>query len=210
MVVVAYGFRVECWWTGAGCSILLCMPLEQAPEDRLTRTQGRKARPVRWGHLQQAVARHGVVTTRLVVYPPDASDAERLRAHRLHVFAPIAVGAGTSGWLFLIALGVSPEHSALALICLIAPLGIRLSRRARPLRSRVISLWSSRVGFRSDPEDERREEMLALYSSVMETACDDLRRGLITRETFERIWASVYADARRARSADGARTPSRR
>ena len=185
------------------------MPLEQAPDDRLTRTQGRKSRPVRWGHLQQAVARHGVVTTRLVVYPPDASDAERRWAHRLHGFAPIAVGAGTSCWLLLIALGVSPEHSAVTLLCLIAPVGIHLWRRARAVRSRTISLWSNRAGFRSDPADERREEMLALYSSVMENACDDLRRGLITRETFERIWASVYADARRARFADGASLPSR-
>lgn len=204
-------FRVEIWRTAPGCSILLCMPLEQAPEDRLTRTQGRKSRPVRWGHLQQAVARHGVVTTRLVVYPPDASDAERLWAHRFHDFAPIAVGAGTTSWLLLIALGASPEFSALAIVCLIAPIGIQLWRRTRPLRRRMVSLWSTRVGLQPHPDDERREEMLTMYSSVMQTACDDLRRGLITGETFTRVWASVYTDARLAQSADSTSTsPPRR
>lgn len=45
------------------------------------------------------------------------------------------------------------------------------------------------------PDDERREEMLSRLSSVMEGACDDMRRGLITVETFESIWARVYGDA---------------
>ncbi len=37
--------------------------------------------------------------------------------------------------------------------------------------------------------------MLSTLSSVMEAACDDMRRGLITVETFESIWARVYGDA---------------
>lgn len=171
------------------------MPLEQAPEDRLTRTQGRKARPIQWGSLQQAVARHGIVTSRLVIYPPDASDRDRLWAHRFHGFPPIALGGGTACWLLLIALGMSPETSAVLLAVLIAPIGISLWRRARPLHARTISLRSSRSGMWAHPDDERREEMLSKLSSVMEGACDDMRRGLITVETFESIWARVYGDA---------------
>lgn len=182
------------------------MPLEQAPDDRLTRTQARKSRPIQWGYLQQAVARHGVVTSRLVVYPPDTSDSERLWAHRFYGFAPIALGGGTLSWLLLIALGVSPEMSAVALVGLFAPVGIYLWRRARPVRGRGISLWSNRLGLWPQPDDERREEMLTTFSSVMQTACDDLRRGQITRITFERIWVSVYTDALLADVADRAPT----
>lgn len=195
VIPLAYVFRVEHWHSSLGCSILLCMPLEEGPDDRPTHTQARKARPVRWGYLQQAVARHGVVTSRLVVYPPGTSDSARMWAYRFYGFAPIALGGGTLCWLFLIALGVSPETSAVALACLISPAGVYLWQRARPVRGRTISIWSNRLGLWPHADDERREEMLTRFASAMQTACDDMQRGLITRDAFERIWASVYTDA---------------
>ncbi|WP_311259812.1 DUF6611 family protein [Microbacterium sp. WCS2018Hpa-9] len=180
------------------------MPLEQAPDARLTHTQARKSRPVRWGYLQQTVARHGIVTSRLVVCPPDTSDGERRWAHRFSCFAPSALGGGTVCWLLLIALGASPEMSAIVLVALIAPVGIYLWRRARPVRGRTIALWSSRSGLCPHPDDEKREEALAVLSSVMQAACDDLRRGVMTTDAFERIWVSVYMDALLADVAVGA------
>lgn len=188
-------FRMEHWHYSLGCSILLSMPLEEPPDDRLTHTQARKSHPVRWGFLQQAVARHGVVTSRLVVYPPDTSDHERLWADRLHGFAPLALGGGTLCWLLLIALGVSPETSAIAIVCLLSPAGIYLWRKARSVRSREVSVWANRLGLCPHPDDERREAVITRLSSVMQAACDDVRRGLITREAFERVWISVYMDA---------------
>lgn len=180
------------------------MPLEQAPDDRLTHTQARKSRPIAWGSLQQTVARHGIVTSRLIVYPPDASERDRLRAHRFRNFTPIALGAGTVCWLLLIAAGASPEASAVVLLALIAPVGIALWRGSRPLRSRTISLWSNRSGLWPHPDDERREEMLTELSSVMQAACDDMRSGRITGDAFSHIWDRVYQDALIADSADRA------
>lgn len=175
----------------------------------MTHTQARRSRPVRWGYLQQTVARHGVATSRLVVYPPNSSETERRWAQRFYGFAPIALGGGTSCWLLLIALGVSPEVSAIALLSIIAPVGSYLWWRSSQLRSRTIVLWSNRSGLWPHPDDEEREQTLTTLSSVMQAACADARRGAITGEAFERIWISVYVDAGRARSARRTSTPLR-
>lgn len=178
------------------------MPLEQGPDDRLTRTQARKSRPVRWGYLQQSVARQGVVTSRLVVYPSDSSDDDRSWAHRFHGFAPVALGGGTLFWLALIVLGLSPESSAIALAGLIVPVGMYLWWRARPVRRHTVVVWSSRLSLWPHPDDERREDVLTTLSTVMQSACDDLRRGVITRQTFDRTWVGVHMEAALEKSTD--------
>ncbi|WP_424960877.1 DUF6611 family protein [Leucobacter weissii] len=69
----------------------------------------RLPRPVRWGSVCHTVARHGVGTSRLVVYSPVSSERERFWARLASAFVPAALSMGLLLWLVLIAVGASPD-----------------------------------------------------------------------------------------------------
>lgn len=157
-------------------------------------SRSRLPRPVRWGYVYHAVARQGVGTSRLVVYPPVSSERERFWARLASAFAPVGLSVGMLVWLLLIAAGASPEESALGIVLLGVSAGVFLWWKARPLRGRVATAWSSRFVFWPRREDEDREEMITTLSLLMQQATEDLRHGKITRSVYDRVWMAVYEE----------------
>lgn len=154
----------------------------------------RLPRPVRWGFVYHAVARHGVGTSRLVVYSPVSSEHERFWARLSSAFAPVALSVGVLLWLLLVAVGASPEASAVGIVLVGVSTGAFLWRKARPLRGRVATAWSSRFVLWPRRDDEDREEMITALSLLMQRATEDLRHGRITRSVYDRVWMAVYEE----------------
>ncbi len=171
------------------------MPLVRSGASDSTLGGGSKLpRPVRWGHVSHFVSRHGVRTSRLVVYSPVSSDRERFRAWLSGAFAPVGLGAGVVGWLLCVAAGLSPEGAAIGFAIVGTSIGVFLWWRARPLRGRVATAWSSRSVLRPSRDDDEREEMIMELSLLMQQATDDLRHGRIPRSVYERVWMAVYEE----------------
>lgn len=154
----------------------------------------RLPRPVRWGSVCHTVARHGVGTSRLVVYSPVSSERERFWARLASAFVPAALSMGLLLWLVLIAVGASPEASAVGIVLVGVPTGVLFWWKARPLRGRVATAWSSRFVFWPHRDDEDREEMITTLSLLMQRATEDLRHGRITRSVYDRVWMAVYEE----------------
>jgi len=174
----------------------------------MLRSGSKLPRPVCWGHVSYAVARHGVGTSRLVVYSPVSSDHERFWARLSGAFAPLRLSAGLLGWLLSLATGLSPEGSALGIAIVGIAIGVFLWWKARPLRGRVATAWSSRFLFRPSREDEVREEMITELSLLMQHATEELRHGRITRTLYERVWLAVYEETYALSSRGGSRQSS--
>lgn len=154
----------------------------------------RLPRPVRWGSVYHAVPRHGVGTSRLIVYSPVSSEHERFWARSASAFAPVSLSVGLLLWLLLVAIGASPEASAVGIVLVGVSTGAFLWWKARPLRGRVATAWSSRFVLWPHRDDEDREEKITTLSLLMERATQDLRHGRITRSVYDHVWMAVYEE----------------
>lgn len=86
------------------------------------------------------------------------------------------------------------EAAALGFAIVGSAIGVFLWWRARPLRGRVATVWSSRSVLRPSRDDDEREEMIMELSLLMQQATDDLRHGQISRSVYERVWMAVYEE----------------
>lgn len=169
------------------------MSLMGPADDRPQRSSGaRLPRSVRWGYAYHVAARHGVGTSRLVVYSPVSSERERFWAWLSSAFAPTSLGVGVLVWILLVAAGASPEESAVWIVMVGVPTGVFLWWKARPLRGRVATAWSSRFMYWPGRDDEDREDMITTLTLLMQRATEDFRRGRITRSVYDRVWMAVY------------------
>ncbi|MGJ0203586.1 hypothetical protein NHL51_05420 [Leucobacter sp. gxy201] len=123
-----------------------------------------------------------------------SSERERFWARLASAFVPAALSMGLLLWLVLIAVGASPEVSAVGIVLVGVSAGVFLWWKARPLRGRVAMAWSSRFVFWPRRDDEDREEMITTLSLLMERATEDLRHGRITRSVYDRVWMAVYEE----------------
>ncbi|MDQ4213426.1 DUF6611 family protein [Microbacterium sp. ASV81] len=148
-----------------------------------------------WGYLSRTVSRYGVVSSLLVIYPPEASERDRRRAEISRCYPPVAGGAGLILWIALTAVGVPPLASALLLGALLVAAGVALARSTRTVRRAAAALWScSPMRGESSEQGEHRRRLDALADTI-QAASLAYRSGAMDPGRFERIWHSAYAHA---------------
>lgn len=150
----------------------------------------------RWGHVSRTVSHYGTVASVLAIYPPDSTDAERRLAEANRFFTPLALGGGVVVWVGLCAVGVPPLLAALVLTAALLPVGISLSRRARGIRQRTVTLAASRSGLHEETAEERsHQRRLDTIAEALQDAAFACRHGVISRREFDRAWRAAYAHA---------------
>ena len=175
--------------------------------DQRTAAPGRVSRPVRrrdrphWGYLSRSVSRYGVISSVLVVYPPDASEHERRWADVSRSYGAVAGGAALLAWIGFSAAGLSPLAAILLILALVLPVGIVLARRTRGVRRRAVTVVASSSALVVDAADhasrgsgtgQRRLDSLA---DAMQEASAAYRRGALDEAGFLRVWRTVYVHA---------------
>lgn len=133
----------------------------------------------RWGYVSRTAGRYGIVSSRLVVYPPDAPEGRRLFADLSHRFTPLAVIGGVLAWAALCGLGATPELAALAVLLVAVPVAIFLAVKAAPVRRRAVAISSCCSALRPD---------------AIQGAGSALLSGIIREDAFDRVWRAVYAE----------------
>jgi hypothetical protein len=150
----------------------------------------------RWGHVSRTVSHYGTVASVLAIYPPDSTGAERRLAEANRFFTPLALGGGVVVWVGLCAVGVPPLLAALALTAVLLPVGISLSRRARDIRQRTVTLAASRSGLHEESAQERSQQRrLDTIAEALQDAAYACRQGVISRQEFDRAWRAAYVHA---------------
>ncbi|WP_424937032.1 MULTISPECIES: DUF6611 family protein [Bacteria] len=148
----------------------------------------------RWGYVSRTAGRYGIVSSRLVVYPPDAPEGRRLFADLSHRFTPLAVIGGVLAWAALCGLGATPELAALAVLLVAVPVAIFLAVKAAPVRRRAVAISSCCSALRPDAEDLACSERLEVLAAAIQGAGSALLSGIIREDAFDRVWRAVYAE----------------
>lgn len=142
------------------------------------------------------MSHYGTVASVLAIYPPDSTAAERRLAEANRLFTPLALGGGVVLWVGLSAVGVPLLLAALVLTAVLLPVGISLSRRARGIRQRTVTLSSSRSGLHEESAEERSQQRrLDTIAEALQDAAFACRHGVISRPEFDRAWRAAYAHA---------------
>ena len=148
-----------------------------------------------WGYLSRTVSRYGVVSSRLVIYSPDATVQARRWAGISRSYGAVAGGAALLAWIGLSAVGVLPLVAILLILALVVPVGIVLAQRTRQVRRRAVTVVAScavLLGDESERDDQRRLDSLA---AALQEASSAYRRGELDERGFSRVWRTVYAHA---------------
>lgn len=159
----------------------------------------------RWGYVSRTAGRYGIVSSRLVVYPPDAPEERRLFADLSHRFTPLAVIGGVLAWAALCGLGATPELAALAVLLVAVPVAVVLAVKAAPVRRRTVTVSSCCSALRPDADDLVCSERLEALAATLQGAESALRSGVIREDAFDRVWRAVYAEAVAQSSGEGPR-----
>ncbi|MDR6867054.1 hypothetical protein J2Y69_001653 [Microbacterium resistens] len=126
----------------------------------------------RWGYVSRTAGRYGTVSSRLVVYPPGATDEQRFAADLAHRYAPIAVMGGVLGWAILSGLGWSPEGAAVLMALATIPAGVFLAVRAAPVRRRTMALATCCFAARPQDRDLAELNRFEALAGAIEGAAD--------------------------------------
>jgi hypothetical protein len=151
----------------------------------------------RWGHLMRRTGRYGAKTIRVVIYPPQSTEAER-RCARLARFWPwigggclvVAVGFLDSGL----------EVPILALVAAVALLvgfvGIALGRIAAPVHRNSVVYVATVPGLSEDAAAEARFRRASRAAEALHEAEEHLDAGLITWDWYRALWDERHRDLR--------------
>ena len=148
----------------------------------------------RWGYVSRTAGRYGIVSSRLVVYPPDAPEERRLFADLSHRFTPLAVIGGVLAWAALCGLGATPELAVLAVLLVVVPVAVVLAVKAAPVRRRTVAVSSCCSALRPDAADLACSERLEMLAATIQGASSALRSGVVREDAFDRVWRAVYAE----------------
>lgn len=160
----------------------------------------RSDRP-RWGHVWHGVARHGIVTDRIVVYSPLSSDAERAFALAASAFWKGAVCAGFVLWMALVGMGASAVPALLLITAAIVLPGVFLSHQGRAASRDAHAVRCTFFAGEVSPSARHVAHLIQQQADDLEHAEQDLVRGRITRAEFDLVWLHAYeATASRRRA----------
>lgn len=151
----------------------------------------RSGRP-HWGHVWHGVARHGIVTDRIVVYSPLSSDAARTFALAASSFWKVGVCVGFVLWMALVGMGAPTAPTLLLITAAIVGPGVFLSYRGRVAVRDAHSVRCTFFAGEVSPSASDVAHRIQQQADELDQAEQDLVRGRITREEFDLVWLHAY------------------
>lgn len=154
----------------------------------------RRSRP-RWGYLSRSVSRYGVVSSTLVIYPPDAPERERRWAEIARGYGVVAFGGGLLVWIGCASAGIPPLAALVAIAAVAVPAGLTLWSRTRAVRRAAARVSACSSLLRADGDDRDAQRRLDALADTIQGASEAYRHGALDRAGFDRVWRAAYAHA---------------
>ncbi len=145
-----------------------------------------------WGHVWHGVARHGIVTDRIVVYSPLSSNADRTFALAASTFWKVAVCAGFVLWMVLVGVGAPAAPTLLLITAAIVAPGAFLSYRGRAAARDAHAIRCTFFAGDVSPAARDVAHRIQQQADELDDAEQDLVRGRITRAEFDLVWLRAY------------------
>jgi hypothetical protein len=145
-----------------------------------------------WGHVWHGVARHGIVTDRIVVYSPLSSHTDRTFALAASTYWKVAICVGFVLWLALVSFGAPTEPTLLLIAAATILPGIYFSYRGRAASRDAHAVKCTFFAGEETPAALDVAHRIQLQADELDHAEQDLIHGRITREEFDLVWLHAY------------------
>jgi hypothetical protein len=151
----------------------------------------RSDRP-RWGHVWHGVARHGIVTDRIVVYSPFSSDRDRAFALAASTYWRVAVCIGFVLWAAASSLGAPTIPTLLIAVAAIVIPAAYLAYRGRAASHDAHAMTCTFVAGEDSLAALDLTHRIQQQADELDHAENELAHRRITREEFDLIWLRAH------------------
>ncbi len=151
-----------------------------------------RPRARRWGSVDMDVMTYGITRLRLVVYPPGIAAGARRRVRAWRAWPVAGLVVVLAAVLAACSAGGAPGVVVPA-GCLVYGAGfVVLGAVAAPQRRLLRQVWAEDPGERATLDDLVCVARVQLLGDLLLAADEGLADGSLSREDYERVWASVY------------------